>query len=118
VPPAVLLATNGVSVHPWELLGSTSDRSGEKPKYSPTNPPATWTDESRLLFSKALGGSPRKLREFYKGQWRGVVAAGGDATPWWERALGVGGSFDEKRKERLEVCSKLVGGMDGIRELC
>ncbi|KAF9064025.1 hypothetical protein BDP27DRAFT_1231108 [Rhodocollybia butyracea] len=116
VPPAVLLATNGVSVHPWELSGSDTGTSEEG--YSSTNPPATWTAESQPLFSKALGGSTRKLKEFYKGQWREVQAAGDDAIPWWERALGVGGIVDEKRKERLAVCSKLVGGMDGVRELC
>ncbi|KAJ3769322.1 hypothetical protein FB446DRAFT_748488 [Lentinula raphanica] len=122
VPPAVLMATNGVSVHPWEISSQdkTSDLYSEgQRKYSPTNPPPTWTSESQALFSKAKGGSPRKLRDFYKGEWRTVAAAAGaDTYPWWDRAVGAGGVVDERRKERLEVCRKLVGGLDGVREIC
>ncbi|KAJ4490727.1 hypothetical protein J3R30DRAFT_3424595 [Lentinula aciculospora] len=118
VPPAVLMATNGVSVHPWEISNSESASSSTQ-RYSPSKPPPTWTSESQALFSKSKGGSPRKLRDFYKGYWREVRASGDPNTyPWWERAVGVGGPVDEKRNERLEVCRKLVGGLDGVRAIC
>lgn len=118
VPPAVLMATNGVSVHPWELSNSEAANPSVQ-RYSPSNPPPTWTSESQALFSKSKGGSPRKLRDFYKGQWREIQAAGNVNTdPWWERAVGVGGIIEERRKERLDVCRKLVGGLDGVREIC
>ncbi|KAF5377997.1 hypothetical protein D9757_010690 [Collybiopsis confluens] len=125
VPPAVLMATNGVSVHPWELAGAQSSTS-EQPKYSPSNPPPTWTSESKKLILKSMGGSPKQVREFYRGQWREVLDAekgkvaveGGDPDsyiPWWDRALGDGGPVEERQKQRLEICRYLVGGLEGVR---
>ncbi|KAJ3997656.1 hypothetical protein F5050DRAFT_1750545 [Lentinula boryana] len=120
VPPAVLMATNGVSVHPWELSNQeVVAANSSAQRYSPSNPPPTWTSESQALFSKSKGGSPRKLRDFYKGEWRSVAAAADANThPWWDRTVGVGGIVDGKRKERLDVCRNLVGGLDGVREIC
>jgi len=121
------MATNGVSVHPWEIAGAGSELSSQSSasteRYSATNPPRTWTINSQALFSKSSGGSPKQLREFYKGQWREVqrktTGAGVDVLPypWWERAAGVGGTLDGKLKERLEVCRMLVGGLDGVRNM-
>ncbi|KIK53890.1 hypothetical protein GYMLUDRAFT_232610 [Collybiopsis luxurians FD-317 M1] len=127
VPPAVLMATNGISVHPWELADAPPSAS-EQPKYSPSNPPLTWTLNSQTMILKSLGGSPKRLREFYKGHWRSILdeaktkvaGEGGDAAayvPWWDRAMGVGGPVDEMRKRRLDVCRKLVGGMEGVRDM-
>lgn len=132
VPPAVVMATNGMSVHPWEVYGAGVGTESQM-RYSATNPPPTWTTNSQELFSKASGGSPKKLREFYKGQWRefqgnsnGNLAAHGtkgkgnidaNTSLWWNQALGIGGSLNDKLTERLKVCRMLVGGLDGVREM-
>ncbi|KAJ3793658.1 hypothetical protein GGU11DRAFT_691372 [Lentinula aff. detonsa] len=39
-------------------------------------------------------------------------------TEWWDLAMGIGTPADETRKARLEVCRMLVGGMEGIKEMC
>ncbi|KAJ3780577.1 hypothetical protein GGU10DRAFT_321545 [Lentinula aff. detonsa] len=39
-------------------------------------------------------------------------------TKWWDLAMGIGTPADETRKARLEVCRMLVGGMEGIKEMC
>ncbi|KAF9061012.1 hypothetical protein BDP27DRAFT_1429422 [Rhodocollybia butyracea] len=190
VPPAVVFCTNGMSMHPWEIVDcdrfGCGDRSSIESlshlsRFSQSNPPPSWINNTRYLIAKTYGGCERKLREFYIGGWRSVVDPASTptltpsrfphipawaqspnssdedlssfydsecsspdsdtrpattvATPdsemdtdtdadmviltrfsvrWWDKAMGVGGSADVKRKERLEICRMLVGGMEGV----
>ncbi|KIK70004.1 hypothetical protein GYMLUDRAFT_133026, partial [Collybiopsis luxurians FD-317 M1] len=104
VPPAVVFTTNGMSVEPRELI--------KMKEFTRSNPPPSWLHHARQLIVKTHGGSEGKLREFYRGGWRKV-----GRLKWWERAMGVDGPTDEKRKDRLEICRMLVGGMEGVRDI-
>ncbi|KAF5380747.1 hypothetical protein D9757_007140 [Collybiopsis confluens] len=161
VPPAVVFATNGMSVGPRELNGALKISAREEERqeglkeeggeptlltedFSLSNPPPSWTHHARHLITKMHGGSEGKLKEFYRGGWKKVhgahVRSGSDSSvdssssetdiaslaaplrygneiPWWDQAMGVGGPMDEERKERLKVCRKLVGGLEGVRGL-
>ncbi|KAJ3904850.1 hypothetical protein F5879DRAFT_39383 [Lentinula edodes] len=101
VPPAIVFATNGVSVHPWEVevnatttnttmdapltppstppmspstISPTPPPSSPSlpPRFSHSNPPPSWTHHARPLIDKTQRGSEAKLRTFYRGGWRGL----------------------------------------------
>ncbi|KAJ3815058.1 hypothetical protein F5876DRAFT_72317 [Lentinula aff. lateritia] len=102
VPPAIVFATNGVSVHPWEVEVDAEPTSTAMdapltppstppmspstlsptprppspslpPRFSHSNPPPSWTHHARPLIDKTQRGSEAKLREFYRGGWRDWV---------------------------------------------
>ncbi|KIK62204.1 hypothetical protein GYMLUDRAFT_164977 [Collybiopsis luxurians FD-317 M1] len=62
IPPAVLMATNRISIHPWELTDAPPSVS-EQPKYSLSNPPPMWMLNLQTMILKSLGGSLKHLRE-------------------------------------------------------
>ncbi|GAW00093.1 hypothetical protein LENED_001586 [Lentinula edodes] len=101
VPPAIVFATNGVSVHPWEVeVNATTTNTtmdvpltppstppmspstisptppppspSLPPRFSHSNPPPSWTHHARPLIDKTQRGSEAKLRTFYRGGWRGL----------------------------------------------
>ncbi|KAG5646225.1 hypothetical protein DXG03_004051 [Asterophora parasitica] len=101
VPPALVLAINGFSV--------PSTNASAAP-YSRTNPPPHWA-RAKAVMSRPRGGSTRALQNLLKGGWRDVPLE----DRWWDRAMG--GSVEERRKQRLEVVQALGLGMSGVRNL-
>ncbi|KAJ4482576.1 hypothetical protein J3R30DRAFT_2191625 [Lentinula aciculospora] len=90
VPPAIVFATNGMSMYPWEVAATATLKSSRvrlaestveasaslspfaAQEFSHTNPPPSWTNHARQLIAKTHGGDEAKLREFYRGGWRFV----------------------------------------------
>ncbi|KAJ3729497.1 hypothetical protein C8R42DRAFT_167126 [Lentinula raphanica] len=92
VPPAIVFATNGMSMHPWEVCTATDETTARTTeteakssswssstfspvvaavgKFSHRNPPPSWTEHGLPLIAKIHGGTEAKLREFYRGAWR------------------------------------------------
>ncbi|KAJ3992962.1 hypothetical protein F5050DRAFT_1578589 [Lentinula boryana] len=116
VPPAIVFTTNGLS------LSSSSPSPFAVAKFSHANPPPSWTEHGLYLIAKTHNGDEAKLREFYRGAWRNTKEAtdGKDTNKleWWDLAMGIGTPADDTRKARLEVCRMLVGGMEGVKEMC
>ncbi|THU99272.1 hypothetical protein K435DRAFT_964523 [Dendrothele bispora CBS 962.96] len=108
VPPAIVLATNGLSRPPPPSLGGMSNPL--KSSYSPSNPPPHW-DIVKSIASKPCGGSLKAMQQFYRDGWK-LVPKG---EKWWEQALG--GPVEQQRRERLELLSHVGMGMDSAREM-
>jgi len=108
VPPAIVLATNGLSRPPPPSLGAMSDPS--KSTYSHSNPPPHWSIVKSIA-SKPCGGNLKALQQFYRGGWRSVP----HGERWWEQALG--GPVEQQRRERLEQLRYVGAGMDSAREM-
>jgi hypothetical protein len=103
IPPALVLATNGLSAPPSEfgsLLAS----------YSRTNPPPHWP-KAKALISVPAGGSPKATREFLVSKWKEIP----ESDRWWDTAFC--GAVEQKRKARLEIVGGLRHGMEGVQGL-
>ncbi|KAF5362666.1 hypothetical protein D9758_009633 [Tetrapyrgos nigripes] len=108
VPPAIILATNGLSRPPPPTLGAMSNPS--KAVYSHANPPPHWSIVKSIA-SKPSGGSLKAMQHFYRGGWKTVP----EGERWWEQALG--GPVEQQRRERLEKLSSVEHGMNAAREM-
>ncbi|KAF8636053.1 hypothetical protein AX17_003837 [Amanita inopinata Kibby_2008] len=95
VPPAIALACNGLPVF------SSKDESDRV--YSRENPPPSWK-EAKKMMARPLGGSPKRLREFFKGGWKEVP----ESERWWEGKGGLVGDVEERRKVGLQMMESLT----------
>jgi len=93
VPPAIVLASHGLSV--------SAPPSG--PVYSLANPPPHWGHAQAVL---GKTGSPEVYGAFLSGGWRDVA----EGERWWEEALG--GAVEERRRANLEALDGVRKGME------
>ena len=98
VPPALVIAVNGLSTPPLDSGSSLTE-------YSKANPPPHWA-KVKAIASAPFGGSMKKLTELFTGGWRDVP----ESERWWDSALT--GTVEQKRKTRLEVVESLRSRME------